>query len=112
MLHLIPAQFAVRRSTPFFTPDNVPQALLSHHNTAAGVYGQLCVMTGSVTYYGFANEQSSEPERVITLHAGQFAVSAPQYWHRVELSPDARFNIHFWVEPAQAQGPLYQGRTG
>ncbi len=30
------------------------------------------------------------------IHAGQFATSPPQYWHRVELSDDARFNIHFW----------------
>ena len=32
-LQLIPAHWVVRRSTPFFTRDNVPQALLSHHNT-------------------------------------------------------------------------------
>ena len=51
---LIPADWKVKRSTPFFTKENVPAALLSHHNTAAGVFGQLCVMEGTVTYYGFA----------------------------------------------------------
>lgn len=49
---LIPADWKVKRSTPFFTKENVPAALLSHHNTAAGVFGQLCVMEGTVTYYG------------------------------------------------------------
>ena len=29
-MHLIPAHWVVRRSTPFFTRDNVPPALLSH----------------------------------------------------------------------------------
>ncbi|SQC83711.1 tellurite resistance protein B [Klebsiella pneumoniae] len=58
---LIPADWKVKRSTPFFTKENVPAALLSHHNTAAGVFGQLCVMEGTVTYYGFANEQATEP---------------------------------------------------
>lgn len=60
---LIPADWKVKRSTPFFTKENVPAALLSHHNTAAGVFGQLCVMEGAVTYYGFANEQATEPEK-------------------------------------------------
>ncbi len=41
---LIPTDWKVKRSTPFFTKENVPAALLSHHNTAAGVFGQLCVM--------------------------------------------------------------------
>ena len=31
---LIPADWKVKRSTPFFTKENVPAALLSHHNTA------------------------------------------------------------------------------
>ena len=30
---LIPADWKVKRSTPFFTKENVPAALLSHHNT-------------------------------------------------------------------------------
>lgn len=68
---LIPADWKVKRSTPFFTKENVPAALLSHHNTAAGVFGQLCVMEGTVTYYGFANEQATEPEKKVVIHAGQ-----------------------------------------
>ncbi|ETJ30470.1 Tellurite resistance protein TehB, partial [human gut metagenome] len=48
----IPKDWVIKRSTPFFTKENVPSALLTHHNTAAGVFGQLCVMEGTVTYYG------------------------------------------------------------
>lgn len=59
---LIPTDWKVKRSTPFFTKENVPAALLSHHNTAAGVFGH-SVMEGTVTYYGFANEQATEPEK-------------------------------------------------
>lgn len=109
MSHLrIPANWKVKRSTPFFTKDNVPAALLSHHNTAAGVFGQLCVMEGTVTYYGFANEAATEPEVTVVINAGQFATSPPQYWHRVELSDDARFNIHFWVEEDHQGDQMYQ----
>lgn len=87
MSHLrIPANWKVKRSTPFFTKENVPAALLTHHNTAAAVFGQLCVMEGTVTYYGFADEQATEPEVKVVINAGQFATSPPQYWHRIELS--------------------------
>jgi len=97
MTHLrIPADWTIQRSTPFFTNANVPAALLSHHNTAAEVFGQLCVMEGSVTYYGFADSEATEPEVKVVIEAGQFATSPPQYWHRIELSEDAQFNINFW----------------
>lgn len=99
MSHLrIPANWTIQRSTPFFTRDNVPAALLSHHNTAADVFGQLCVMEGVVTYYGFAGEEAIEPEVKVVINAGEFATSPPQYWHRVELSEDAQFNINFWSD--------------
>ncbi|GAB2646506.1 DUF1971 domain-containing protein [Vibrio panuliri] len=97
MSHLrIAKDWTIQRSTPFFTKDNVPQALLTHHNTAEGVFGQLCVMEGQVTYYGFPDENATEPEMVVVINAGQFATSPPQYWHRIEISDDAQFNINFW----------------
>lgn len=95
---VIPSHWKIKRSTHFFTKDKVPNALLTHHNTAEGVYGQICVMQGAVTFYGFADEAATEPEKTIVIKAGQFAVSPPQYWHRVELSDDAQFNINFWTE--------------
>lgn len=95
---VIPSHWKIKRSTHFFTKVNVPKALLTHHNTAEGVFGQICVMKGTVTFYGFANEEATEPEKVIVIKSGSFAVSPPQYWHRVELSDDAQFNINFWSE--------------
>lgn len=99
MNHLvIPSHWKIKRSTPFFTTKNVPKALLTHHNTAEGVFGQICVMQGKVTFYGFANEEATEPEKTVVINAGTFATSPPQYWHRVEMSDDAQFNINFWSE--------------
>ena len=110
LLHSIPAHWVVRRSTPFFTNENVPQALLTHHNTAAGVFGQLCVMEGTETYYGFADETAETPEITLVIRAGEFATSPPQYWHRVELSEDAIFNIHFWAENLSSDTTLIKTR--
>ena len=99
MSHLrIPKDWTIQRSTPFFTSTNLPQALLTHHNTAEGVFGQLCVMEGTVTYFGFADAAATEPEVKVVIEAGKFATSPPQYWHRIELSEDAQFNINFWSE--------------
>jgi tellurite resistance-related uncharacterized protein len=106
----IPANWTVQRSTPFFTTGNVPSALLSHHNTAEGVFGQLCVMEGTVTYYGFANEHASEPEIKVVINVGQFATSPPEYWHRVELSDDAQFNLNFWSETDKKGQPLFNAK--
>ena len=94
----IPSHYKIKRSTHFFTKNNIPKALLTHHNTAQGVFGQICVMQGTVIFYGFANEAATAPEKTVVIQTGQFAVSPPQYWHRVELSDDAQFNINFWAE--------------
>ena len=111
MSHLrIPPGWTIQRSTPFFTKDNVPQALLTHHNTAAEVFGQLCVMEGSVTYFGFANEATTEPELKVTINAGQFATSPPQYWHRIEMSEDAQFNINFWSNADKSNQPMFHAK--
>ena len=102
----IPPDWTIQRSTPFFTRANVPAALLKHHNTAAGVFGQICVMAGTLTYYGFPDANTFEAEQVLTVKAGQFITTPPQYWHRVELSEDARFNVNFWSDPEGRQGRL------
>ena len=103
----IPANWTIQRSTPFFTNENVPKALLNHHNTAEGVFGQLSVMEGVVTYFGFADSEATEPEVKVVIKAGQFATSPPQYWHRIELSLDAQFNINFWSDKDKTDQAMY-----
>ncbi len=102
----IPPDWKIQRSTPFFTKSSVPAALLSHHNTAEGVFGQLCVMAGTVTYFGFKDKGSVEPELVLTINAGEFTTIAPQYWHKVALSDDAQFNVNFWSDKDKISQPL------
>lgn len=111
MSHLrIPKNWTIQRSTPFFTKENVPAALLSHHNTAEGVFGQLCVMEGTVTYFGFADADASEHELKVVIEAGQFATSPPQYWHRIEMSDDAQFNINFWSDKDKRNEKMFNSK--
>ena len=65
-------------------------------------------MQGTVTFYGFANEEATEPEQVVVINAGSFATSPPQYWHRVELSDDAQFNINFWAEEETGNKAMFK----
>ncbi len=100
MKYQIPVHFRHTRSTPFWTKETVPQALLTHHNTKKGVYGRLSVMNGAVKFFGFASEQATEPEMEVVIKAGQFGVTPPQYWHRIELlSDDTWFNLDFFADP-------------
>ncbi len=55
-------------------------------------------MQGTVTYFCFANSETTEHEVEVVINAGQFATSPPQYWHRIEMSDDAQFNINFWSD--------------
>ena len=107
----IPADWTIQRSTPFFTNDNVPAALLSQHNTAKGVFSQLCVMEGTVTYFGYADSEATEPEVTVVINAGQFVTSPPQYWHSIELSDDAQFNINFWSATDKKDQPLFHAKS-
>ena len=107
----IPVTCRIARSTPFFTKETVPSALLTHHNTAEGVYGQLCVMAGRVTFFGFADREATEPEVIVEVEAGEFTTTRPQYWHRIEVSDDVQFNINFWTESEEHQGAFFSTRS-
>lgn len=99
----IPANCIHTRSTPFYTKESAPAGLFKRHldkGTRQGVYPRLSVMQGAVKYYGFASEQSPEPENELLIEAGQFGVFPPEKWHHIELlSDDTVFNIDFFVAP-------------
>ena len=103
MAHQIPVHFRHTRSTPFWTKETVPQALLTHHNTKKGGYGRLSVMQGAVKYVGFAREHDPTREVEVVIEAGHFGITPPQYWHHIELlTDDTYFNIDFFADPDEA----------
>lgn len=67
-------------------------------------------MEGQVTYYGFADENATEAEVVVVINAGQFATSPPQYWHRIEMSDDAQFNINFWSNKDKSGQAMFHAK--
>lgn len=94
----IPKSFVHYKSTPIFTQDNVPKMFLHLHNTRAGVYGKIKVLSGTLKFYGFT-ERRGEIEIEETLTEGQFLCSPPEYWHKVEfVDQDTCFQVDFYAD--------------
>ncbi|GAB7260248.1 MULTISPECIES: DUF1971 domain-containing protein [Dickeya] len=100
---VIPAHYIHTRTTPFWTKETAPTSIWQRHldaGTRQGVYPRLCVMQGTIRYYGYADETSPDPVDTLTIEAGQFGVFPPETWHRIEaLSDDTLFNVDFYVDP-------------
>jgi tellurite resistance-related uncharacterized protein len=67
-------------------------------------------MEGTVTYYGFADEQATEPEAKVVIHAGQFATSPPQYWHRIELATTRSSILTSGLQNADGESGLFHAK--
>lgn len=77
-------------ASPEFDRDNVPDALLADHCTAAGVYGRVVVLAGEMDFV-FA-EHADRPRR---LRVGDELVVHPKEAHRVIPREGMRFQIEF-----------------
>ncbi|OBU15957.1 cytoplasmic protein [Photobacterium aquimaris] len=94
----IPKDYVNYKSTPIFTAENIPKMFLHRHNTRTGVYGKICVSQGQLKFYGFSDRRSDIEQQVI-IHAGEVAISPPQYWHKVEfLTADTQFQVCFYAQ--------------
>ena len=85
----VPAGCTLVRSTPEFTAETVPAALLSAHRVASGIWGRLVVEAGTVLY---VLERSGGSRR---LGAGEHQVIEPDVPHHVEPGEGARFRVEF-----------------
>lgn len=99
-MRAIPDNFIHYKSTDIFDSTNVPKMFLHEHNTRAGVFGKISVLSGSLRFYGF-NKRRGDIEQKITLLPGDTAISPPQYWHKVELlTDDTQFIVEFYADKA------------
>jgi len=93
----IPEDFVNYKTTFLMNEENIPKLFLFEHNTKAGVYGKICVAAGEVRFFGFKTRRGDIEQEVI-IKAGDFAISPPEYWHKVELvTEDTQFNVEFYA---------------
>ena len=94
----IPENYINYKSTDVLDKDNVPKMFLHLHNTRAGVYGRICVLSGTLKFFGFASRKGTV-EQEIKIESGEVAVSPPEYWHKVEfLTENTTFKVEFYAE--------------
>lgn len=94
----LPENFVNYKSTAVFDKNSVPKMFLHLHNTRVGVYGKICVISGTLQFYGFAHRKGNI-EQEISIVAGDFAVSPPEYWHKVEfLTEETTFRVDFYAD--------------
>lgn len=96
-MNKIPENFVKYKSTPIFSKSSVPKMFLYLHNTRTGVYGKICVISGTLKFFGFTHRKGNI-EQEISIVAGDYAVSPPEYWHKVEfLTEETKFRVDFYA---------------
>ena len=88
----LPDGLVPSHSSPIFTQDTLPDALQREHALAAGHWGMLNVLEGSLRFVNLETGETrkiSAPDRV-TIH--------PQARHRVAVDGPVRCRIDFFRE--------------
>lgn len=86
----LPPGLVLQRTTDDFSAETVPPGLLHAHQVAAGVWGEIEVLVGTVEFVW-----EDDPEEPVTLEAGDRLMIPPEVRHHVEPGPDARFHVSF-----------------
>ena len=91
----LPAGLEHVRTTDVFDITTAPAGLLRAHRVADGVWGNLVVHTGAVTFVF-----DDEPDHPIAVQAGDAVAIPPARQHHLELDEPATFAIEFHRIPA------------
>jgi len=62
---MLPKNYYSYKQTPLWDETSIPELILSHHNTKQGVYGRIRVLSGSIEYIVFEEENGKEKQREI-----------------------------------------------
>ena len=91
MMETLPEHVKSYMKTATFTHESVPKGLLKDHSTKPGVWGKLHVCEGEVVYI-----ICKEPEEVISVLTGEFAVIEPGQLHYIQVKPNTSFYVEFF----------------
>ena len=93
----LPAGHVPYRRTPTFARATLPRALLERHDTKAGVWAVLHVVSGAAELV----ELDAGGERRQLVTAGGHAVICPEVEHRLALPGEVELFLELWrAEPA------------
>ena len=87
----LPQGMTAYKRTPEFTESTVPAGLLQAHNTRAGVWAKIEVLSGSLLYRILESAIEEVP-----LAPGTFGVIEPGVRHHVIPGESVRFFVEFY----------------
>lgn len=79
----VPYKRVPAEESHFFTPNSLPKLLKNRHNTKAGVWGKIVVVSGSLRYRSL---ESDGKEFLLTSR--RYGVASPQRYHQVQPESD------------------------
>lgn len=88
----IPADVTHYKSTPIFTEETVPAALLRSHTTAERTWGRITILEGALLYR--ITDERHDFEEVL-LTPSNFGVVEPLVKHEVAIVGPVRFQVDF-----------------
>jgi tellurite resistance-related uncharacterized protein len=88
----IPDTVTHYKSTAIFTEESTPAALQRTHTTAAGVWGRISVLEGSLLYK-ITDPRTEQGEVLLTPE--RHGVVEPQMEHHVVLQGPVKFQVDF-----------------
>lgn len=88
------------KQMPVWTADEIPEALLSKHNTAAGTWGCLNVLQGRLNFNELDEAGNITATHELTPESGDWIIH-PQAWHFIApQTQDAEIQLSFYCEAA------------
>ena len=91
----MPAEVNHYRSSPEFTEQTIPDALLRNHATSENVWARIVILEGSLRYV--IDSTASGEERVeYILEQDIDGIVLPKQVHHLELIGKVRFRVDFY----------------
>ena len=88
------------KQMPVWTTDEIPEALLSKHNTAAGTWGCLNVLQGRLNFNEVDEAGNVTATHELTPESGDWIIH-PQAWHFIApQTQDTEIQLSFYCEAA------------
>ncbi len=87
----LPQSVAKYAESLLFNEHTVPDKLTSNHDLKPGVWGRICVMSGTLEY-----NVCGDPPRAYPIKAGQHVIIEPGLVHFVTPTGKVEFKVEFY----------------
>jgi len=77
--------------SPLFNEQTIPAKLTSNHDLKAGVWGKICVVSGTLEYI-----IPGDPDEVHVIRDGEHIISKPEQVHFVRAVGQVEFKVEFY----------------